>query len=137
MAFTRYDLSLFAESIVEAIKEEFAIKHLSGNLVETIKVVATEKGIEIDIPAETYNMLKYQQDGVIVHTNHGSYASRLNETGSEFYVYPNEGTRKGARLIKPHNHIGFIDRCVDKATRNLSEKLNNKYNVGKVTEYGR
>ena len=108
------ELALLASIIVRKINEEFDAKHLSGNLINTLKVTNIGNEIEIDIPAQTYNMLLYQSKGVVVHTSHGSYASKLDEEGSSFMVYPN-GTRKGAHRIRPGNHKGYIDRIIDES----------------------
>ena len=108
------ELEKLANLIVQKLREEFANKHLSKNLINTIRVENIGNEIKIYIPAKTYNMLLYQTQGVVVHTSNGSYASRLDETGSEFYVYP-QGSRKGGKRIAPHNHKGYIDKIVNKA----------------------
>ena len=108
------ELEKLANAIVRKLKEEFSIKHLSKNLVNTIKIENLGDQIKIYIPAQTYNMLLYQTQGVVVHTSNGSYASRLDETGSEFYTYP-QGTRKGAKRIAPHNHKNYIDKVINEA----------------------
>ena len=108
------ELQDLAEIIVRKLKEEFNIKHLSGNLINTMKIENYGNEIKINIPAQTYNMLLYQMKGVVVHTSNGSYASKLEEEGSKFYKYPN-GTRKGSKLVTPGNHKGYIDRVVNMA----------------------
>lgn len=119
------ELEKLAEIIVAKIKEEFAIKKLSGNLVKTIKVENMGDEIKIHIPAQTYNMLKFQNEGVIVHTSHGSYASKLDEVGSEFYIY-HKPARKGSFKVKPHNHIGYIDRVIQGAILEWRGLINGK-----------
>lgn len=108
------ELRMLSDIIMRKLKEEFSVKKLSGNLINTITVEMLGDEIKINIPAQTYNMLLYQRKGVVVHTSNGSYASKLDETGSEFFVYP-EGTRKGSHLIKPHNHKGYIERIISEA----------------------
>ena len=110
------ELSLLASIIVKKIKEEFSVKHLSKNLVNTITVEEMAGEINIRIPAQTYNMLLYQEKGVVIHTSHGSYASKLDEEGSSFMVYPN-GERKGSYRINPRNHKGYIDKVIAEAIR--------------------
>ena len=83
---TKGELTELANIIVENIKEEFSTKHLSGNLINTIQVIDSPEGIKVEIPARTYNMLLFQQKGVIVHTSHGSYASKLNDKGVYFDI---------------------------------------------------
>ena len=114
MAVGKKELESLARLIVAKLTEEFTNKHLSGNLLKTIKVENFGDEIKILIPAKTYNMLLYQRVGVVVHTSNGSYASKLDEVGSEFYVYSGK-TRKGAKKVAPHNHIGYIDRIINSA----------------------
>ena len=111
---SKKDLELLAKIIIANLQEEFALKKLSGNLINTIKVENYRNSIKIHIPAETYNMLLYQQKGVIVHTSHGSYASKLDEEGSSFFIY-NEGQRKGSFRISPRNHKGYVDQIINKS----------------------
>ena len=134
MELTHQDLEDITFIILEKIKEEFQSKHMSGNLVNTIEIKNTPETIEIHIPAKTYNMLTYQTQGVVIHTNRGSYASKLDKEGSEFYVYPN-GTRKGSKRIKPGNHKGFIDRVIDEAISEWMAKQG-QFDSKKVTELG-
>lgn len=108
------DLQDLANLIVKYLQAEFEEKHLSGNLVNTIEVNYLNGAIQVHIPAKTYNMLMYQMKGVVIHTSHGSYASKIDKEGSEFYVYP-QGGRKGSKLIKPHNHKGYVEDVIDQA----------------------
>lgn len=108
------NLELLCAIIIKNLKKEFETKHLSKNLINTIRVEKISDEINIHIPAQTYNMLLYQSKGVVVHTNHGSYASKLDTEGSSFYVYPG-GTRKGARKITPGNHVGYVDRIINES----------------------
>ena len=124
------ELQLLASIIVKNLKEEFRLKHLSGNLVNTIVVEEMADEINIRIPAKTYNMLLYQEKGVVVHTSHGSYASKLDEEGSSFMVYPN-GERKGSHRISPRNHRGYIDRVITASVREW-EGIIGKENIKKV-----
>lgn len=125
---TQYDLDRLAWMIRDNIKKDFEKKHLSKNLVNTIKVSIFEGEVKIHIPAQTYNMLLYQTKGVVVHNGKGSYANKLNETGSEFFVY-NEGTRKGSFKLKPHNHIGYIDKAINDALNTWVDSLSERYTM--------
>lgn len=132
MGLSHKDLEEITWIILDKIKAEFETKHMSGNLVNTIEVQNGPDGISIVIPARTYNMLMFQTKGVVIHTSHGSYASKLDKEGSQFYVYPN-GTRKGSKRVKPGNHKGFIDKVVDEAVNEWMAKQG-KYDSKKVTE---
>jgi len=124
-------LLIFKEILLAKIMDEFAIKHLSGNLMDTIEVEYGDGDIKVVIPAKTYNMLLYQTKGVIMHTSHGSYASKIDEEGTHFYVYPH-GTRKGAVLVHPNNHKGWVDKVIKEAIRDWLSQLKNM--KGTVTE---
>ncbi|MCR4661688.1 MAG: hypothetical protein K5765_06815 [Clostridia bacterium] len=107
------DLEKLASLVVDKIREEFALKHLSGNLVDTLRIENFDDKIEVIIPAEVYDMLLYQTKGVIVHTGEGSYASTLDENGSELYVYGEEGN--GLVKITPRNHRDFVNKAIQGA----------------------
>lgn len=124
-------LMIFKEILLAKIMDEFAIKHLSGNLMDTIETEYSEDGVKVIIPAKTYNMLLYQTKGVIMHTSHGSYASKIDEEGTHFYVYPH-GTRKGAKLIHPNNHKGWVDKVIKEAIQDWLGQLDRM--EGKVVE---
>lgn len=116
------ELERLANLIVAKLTEEFSAKHLSGNLLNTIKIENMGNEIKIHIPARTYNMLLFQTQGVVIHTSNGSYASRLDESGSEFYSY-SQGTRKGGKRVKPGNHKGYVDRIINSAISEWSSAL--------------
>jgi len=119
---------LLARIIVEEIKNEFAIKHLSKNLMDTIKVIGEGNDVRIEIPARTYNMLKFQEEGVIVYTSHGSYASKLDERGSQFNAYRGGQGRTGQVRVSPGNHKGYIDSVISKSLQRFAAESGNKIN---------
>ena len=103
MDVSNIDLSALQRIIVDKLNEEFSLKKLSGNLKNTISVEATANEIQIKIPAKTYNMLLYQTKGVVIHTSHGSYASKLDTVGSEFYAYSKKRSRDVYHPL--HRHL--------------------------------
>lgn len=124
------DLDMLRDLIVLYIKEDFEKKHLSGNLINTIYSEPTEKGLKIVIPAQVYNMFIYQTKGIIIYNSTKSYASELDRKGSEFYIYtrlPNGSYQK--KLIKPHNHKGFVNNAINKAITTFSKQLEGKYKI--------
>lgn len=118
-------ITILANYIIEEIKNDFAIKKMSGNLVNTIVVEKKKGEIAVRIPAQTYNMLLFQTKGVVVHNNKGSYASRLDKEGSSFISYPN-GTRKGAKRVSPRNHKDFVDKAIQRAIIKWRNKIGSK-----------
>lgn len=136
MALTRQDIEAFAECLQLAIKKEFAYKHLSKNLVNTVKIsVNLDGGLSVEIPAETYNMYKYFKDKVVVPSGRGgSYASRLDEEGSAFMVYWSTAHQSKRKKVEPRNHIGYIEKVVNDALSMWLVRLNNKYEIKAITD---
>jgi hypothetical protein len=131
----RNSLRVLADLIVQNIKADFESKKMSGNLMNTIQVLENENGIEIVIPARTYNMLLYQTQKVIVHTSHGSYASKLDKEGSSFFKYPYK-TRKGSYRVSPRNHIGFVDKAINQGLDDYLRTISSEYKVESKTDTG-
>lgn len=113
------ELQLLSSLIIKNLKEEFAIKHLSKNLINTIKIENSDNEIKIYIPAQTYNMLEYKRNKVVVYTSHGSYASRIDEDGTSFMIYRGD-TKKRSFRYHTTNHIGYINRVIDKSIQEWS-----------------
>ena len=111
------DLELLAEMIIQNIRADFAVKHLSGNLVNTIQVENTKDGIKIIIPAEIYDIYQYLDKGVIIKTGQGSYASELDINGSSF------------GRNKTHNHKGYVDRAIDNAVNMWVSSIQDKMQI--------
>lgn len=86
--------------ILEEIRKEFDLKHLSGNLARTMKITNRNGNVSIEIPADKYDINIYKKTGTIVYKGHGSYADKLNQYGSMY-----------------GNHKGFVDRAVDAAIK--------------------
>lgn len=111
----RADLQKLAEKIKAYIKKDFEEVHLSRNLMDTISVYATEKGFNVDIPAEIYDIDKYLNDGVIIYTGEGSYAQEVNQSG---------GWSK--------SHIGYVEYSIKRAI--FDWVVENEYRVKEYYE---
>ena len=109
------ELELLGKIILRKLNEEFDLKHLSGNLIRTIRVESSSDEIKIHIPAEIYDVLEYKRRGVVVPTGEGSYASKLDIEGSSYMV--------GSKRYSPHNHIGYINKVVNEAIEEWSHRL--------------
>lgn len=82
MTVTVGEVQELAELIVKNIKEEFSLVHLSGNLMDTIKIVENGNGeFEVHIPAEKYDLVLFKNHGVLVYNGRGSYAETVNKQG--------------------------------------------------------
>lgn len=127
MEITREMKRVLAELIINNIKSEFADKHLTQNLVNTLKIVETDEGIEVHIPAPKYSWKAWWQNKVIKPTYKGSYAQFLNSEGSIVWYY----NSKGRKLKKIGNHIGFVEDVIH-ASINQWKHL---YNVKIRTEW--
>lgn len=106
------DLQILADLIKKNIQEDFTDVHLTGNLMNTIKITRTTLGFEIDIPAELYDLNVWYEKKVIVHTNQGSYAQIVNE----------EGGFSG-------QHINYVERSITKSINEWLQKIGRKARV--------
>ncbi len=121
---TQQDKYLLASIIVENILQDFYDKHLTGNLMDSIVVEEVDGKVRVVINAPTYNMLEYFRTKTIIHTGHGSYASKLDREGSSFFAYKGE-TRKGSYRIFPGNHKNYIETAIQislQQWKNLMQK---------------
>ena len=113
MTISSNDLLLLAEKIKKNIKEEFAVVHLSQNLINTIEVRRTTFGFEVEIPAEIYDLAKWYKEKVIVYTGGGSYAQQVDVEGGFSKM-----------------HEGFVEDCIKKALKEWI--LEKKYKVKRI-----
>lgn len=89
--------------IVAQIKAEFASKHLSMNLVNTMKVYISGSEVRIVIPAQVYDMGLFLREGYVVYNSGDSYADALDI----------EGSRVMGKLIG--NHVGWVGKSISNA----------------------
>lgn len=134
-----YEIALL---IKKYIKEEFLFKHYSGNIMldENIRIKynENEKGIDIEVKAPRYSFKKFQENGVIVKTYKGSYASQINREGSSIIIYDKnkDGTLSNHYFRKQlGNHIGFAEMSSVLGTKeyyenNQKEVVSAKWNMG-------
>ena len=118
-------LQELAKMIASEISKGFEQKHLTHNLVDTMEILEIEDGYEVHIPAKIYNEYKWFTKGIIIYMGKGSYASSLDKEGSAFMYYYREHGDRGAwkrKLVKPRNHIGYIDGAILSATNKWKEK---------------
>lgn len=111
------DLSkLFAELLVKNIKDEFKLQHVSMQLADTIVVYETDKGYNVEIPADKYDIWKFLYEGVIVPTNKGSYANTVD-------IYNN------LKVPRPHqnSHKNYVSRCIEKTLKEFPTAVKNSY----------
>ena len=104
-----------ANIIVENIKKEFEKVHLSGNLMETIFVNVIGNNVEIEIPANIYDLEKYLNEGVVIFTGEGSYASDVD-------IY---GGISG-------KHKGFFERCANQGVETYFKSQGKEVKVSKL-----
>lgn len=119
------DTKELATMIANNIKDGFEKKHLSGNLAKTIRVYKTDDGWDIEIPAEIYDMRKWFEEGAVVYTGEGSYASQLDLEGSAFAVW-----RNGKRYwVAPRNHRDYLPSAVINAVSDWCRKRRGEYTI--------
>lgn len=95
---------------IETLKGKLAIKiakymgadfdeiFLSGNLRDTIKIERIQNGWRVEVPAQRYDIKKFKEEGAVVYTNKGSYASAVDEYG---------GFSK--------EHVSYVERAINQA----------------------
>lgn len=110
---TDADRLMLASCIEAAIKAGFEEKHLTRNLMDTIKVSSTPTGYEIDIPAEMYDMERWWKEKTVVPTGEGSYAQSLDSEGSRFDLwYKRKDGGWGKKEMRPGNHRGWVELAI-------------------------
>ncbi len=109
------ELLSLATKIKDNIQKEFALIHLSQNLMNTIKVTRTTMGFEIEIPAEIYDLTKWYKEKVVVYTGRGSYAQQVDVEGGF-----------------SETHKNYVERAIKNAIVQWVEETNIK--VKKVVE---
>lgn len=77
------------------INAEYHYAHISYQLAKTSEVIVNEDSVSLIITAPTYDVDRYQKDGVMVYTNEGSYANENDLTGG----FSGE-------------HVGYIERII-------------------------
>ena len=102
---THKDLEKLASIIVSKIQKEFAVKHLSKNLVNTIKVENLGDQINIVIPAQIYDIAEYKRTKIVKHTGKGSYASDLDKNSK--------------------NHTGYVEKVINMALQEWKSSYTN------------
>lgn len=100
-------LEELAEMIKNNIKSDFEKVHLSGNLMNTIKVSYNADGFQVEIPAEMYDIALYKKDKVLKFTGKGSYAQEVNETGGH-----------------SGKHKNYVERAIETAINEWIKKNN-------------
>lgn len=102
-----------ANYILDEIREEFSMVHLSGNLSRSLKVYKNGENWVVEIPAIMYDFKTYFSKGVIVPYNgDDSYAQLINKTG---------GFSK--------KHKNYVERCINSGIQKWLSSLNKKGRV--------
>lgn len=71
-----------ASFIAQRIVDDFELVHLSGNLMDTIRIENQKGTIRVIIPAIRYSIATFKQRGVIIYQEGlGSYAEEVNKRG--------------------------------------------------------
>lgn len=127
MASNNYAIEL-AKEILESLKKEFKDKHLTGNLLRNTTIVETDKYVEIRISAPSYDFYEYFINSVVIPPKRGGlpteYASFIDTQGSEYTMYWRDNNKNvHKQKMKPHNHIGYVNRTL---TEGITNWMNNQ-----------
>ena len=102
-----------AIAIDRNIYEDFALRHLSGNLMNTLQITYGEDDASVRVPAVRYDLKEYKSRGVIIlHPEWGSYADKVDKTGGF------SGT-----------HQNYADRAIFKAVRETLSLSDLSYDI--------
>ena len=71
-----------AQAVRSNVYQDFALRHLSGNLMGTMEVVYGDEDAKVRIPAVRYDLKRWNKDKVIVYEPwRGSYAASVDVYG--------------------------------------------------------
>lgn len=71
-----------AQAIRQNIYQDFAERHVTGNLMNTIEVIYGEDEVRVRVPAVRYDQKEWSKSKAIILLPHeGSYANQVDVTG--------------------------------------------------------
>lgn len=122
MEITQNMKTALAVLIIKNIEINFMKKHITKNLVNTIKINQKKNGdLEIDIPAKIYDLSLWNSKKTVVYTGQGSYANLVNTTGGF------------SRTHKDYIEIA-IDKAISEWIQQIKSQQSNKNMNWKVTK---
>lgn len=69
-------------AIRNAIYQDFAIRHVSGNLMNTLEVIFDEDVVKVRVPAVRYDQKEWNKNKAIIpQPQEGSYANEVDISG--------------------------------------------------------
>lgn len=91
---TDNELQRFAQMIYQGIYQDFAIRHLSGNLMGTMRIEAGPNEVRISVPAVRYDWKSWNKEKSIVYRPElGSYAEAVDVYGGFSKTHQNYADR--------------------------------------------
>lgn len=105
------------KSIAQAIKnyiyEDFALRHVSGNLMNTLEIIHNEDNAQVRVPAVHYDHKEWKKNQTIIYTpQEGSYANQVDITGGW-----------------SRTHQSYIDRAIMASVREVCALSDLSYDI--------
>lgn len=100
-----------ASAAMNLVYQDFALRHLSGNLMGTMELTYGEDYASLRVPAVKYDLKRWNKDKVIVSQPWlGSYAEKVNVSGGfsrTHQEYAERATIGAIRLCMGANDIKY------------------------------
>lgn len=110
---TDNELQRFARLIYQGIYQDFALRHLSGNLMNTLQITAGPNEVKVIIPAVRYDWGAWNKQKAIIYTpEEGSYAESV-DIGGGF----------------SRTHQNYADRAIFAAINQLMNERNQQWSI--------
>lgn len=116
------------ENFILNVAQEYKRKHMSGNLVQSMRRRTIKKHgiVSIYIYAPRYDIWKYWYDKTIIPTGTGSYAEdndavsgglKRGKDAKSGYVLVDQlkPDAKRLKMLPTYNHINFVERNIEPA----------------------
>lgn len=102
-----------AQSIRNDIYQDFSLRHLSGNLMDTIRIVHNEDDAQVVVPAIRYDLKEWNKREVIIFTpQEGSYANAVDIYGGF-----------------SRTHQNYVDRAIMGTIRSVCSMNDMNYDI--------
>lgn len=90
-----------AQAIRNNIYEDFALRHLSGNLMNTIEIIHNEEDARVRVPAIRYDLKEWNRSETIIYTpQEGSYANAVDIHGGFSRTHQNYADRAIIKAVR-------------------------------------
>lgn len=90
-----------ASAALQLVYQDFAMRHLSGNLMRTLELSYTDEWARLRIPAVSYDLGKWGREKVVVYEPwRGSYAEKVNVGGGFSHTHQQYAERAAIGAVR-------------------------------------